>query len=181
MKNHQDFKAVTILKFLTLISPLLVILGMIISFVTMGVLQFNYYTDLFESSLPSVGVGVAVLICILTQVSRLSFGLLGAWDISKGNNWTGGMGIIAGVLVAVFEHYECGRMATHFESPDIKYLLLFVNWISIAAEIRLLASMNKLENMGFFHEEKVTNKSTQNEIEKPLSEFEYSGNGNGQH
>jgi hypothetical protein len=45
-------------------------------------------------------------------------------------------------------------MAVHFNKPELEYLLLFVNWISIAAEIRLLASMNKLENMGFFDDRK---------------------------
>ena len=187
MKNSKDFKAVTILKFLTMISPLLVILGMIISFLTLGVLQFNYYSDLFSESLPEIGIFVATLICVLTQVSRLSFGLLGAWDISKGNNWTGGLGIFAGILVAVFEHYECGRMATHFNKPEIEYLLLFVNWISIAAEIRLLASMNKLEDMGFFAEPQQNNETTEqpsNKTMKPqnnIPAFDFGGNGDGQY
>jgi hypothetical protein len=186
MKNSTDFKAVKILKFLTMISPLLVILGMCISFLTLGVLQFNYYSDLFESSLPSVGIFIALLICILTQVSRLSFGLLGAWDISKGNNYTGAIGILAGVLVAIFEHYECARMAEHFEKPELEYLLLFVNWISIGAEIRLLASMNKLESMGFFDD---SPKQQNNQATKQQSnrngvsdkEHEWLGNGNGGH
>ena len=188
MQNSNDFKAVKILKFLTMVSPLLVIGGMIISFITMGVLQFNYYSDLFRTSLPSVGIFVAILICIVTQISRLSFGLIGAWDISKGNNWTGGMGLIAGILVAVFEHYECGRMATHFDNPDIEYLLLFVNWISIGAEIRLLASINKLEDMGFFVESPQTHEPINQQSNEPTNPqngevpmFDFEGNGNGHH
>jgi hypothetical protein len=179
MKNSKDFKAGQFLQFLISLSPFLIIGTMIFSFLIMGVLQFNYYSLMFESKLPVVGIILAVLLPIVTQIGRLSFGLVGARDIASGHNWTGILGLIGGIAIAGFEHYEAIRMAALW-NPDLKAMFLFINWISIVAEIRLMMTINKLGKDGFFSKIK-TKESADINTQNPELEFDYSPNGNGHH
>ena len=184
MKNSKDFKAGQFLQFLISLSPFLIIGTMVFSFIIMGVLQFNYYNSMFAENLPVVGIVLAVLLPVVTQIGRLSFGLVGARDIASGHNWTGILGLTGGIAIAGFEHYEAIRMAALW-NPELKAMFLFINWISIVAEIRLMMTISKLENDGFFSKIKSTTEAESKpangqKVSEEAFEEDYAwGNGNG--
>jgi len=148
VNNERDFWATSAQKLLTDISPILIILSFGASLLAFGVLKYNYLADLFSAKLPSIGLLVAGMVAIVSELFRFAFGLTGVRDLVNGNKANGILGIGASLLLSVYDHFEASRMAAHWENPELWYALVFLVWGGMVAEIRLMMTMSDIKELG---------------------------------
>lgn len=141
--KEQDYWATSTQQFLTDISPILIILSFGASLFAFGVLKYNYLADLFSEKLPSIGLIVAVLVSVVSELLRFGFGLAGVRDLVRGKRWNGILGIGASVILSIYDHFEAGRMAAHWGNEELWYVLVFLVWVALVAEIRLIMTMSE--------------------------------------
>lgn len=141
--KEQDYWATSAQQFLTDISPILIILSFGASLFSFGVLKYNYLADLFGEKLPSIGLIVAAMVAVVSELLRFGFGLAGVRDLVRGKKWNGILGIGASVILSVYDHFEAGRMAAHWGNEELWYVLVFLVWVALVAEIRLIMTMSE--------------------------------------
>ena len=126
---------------LTNSSPMLIILCFICSLVLLGIIKYHYQLALFHVVSPSVSFWVAILFAAVIQVGRMAFGFVGVRDLVRGNWVIGVLGIIASIVITVFEHTEVNRMVAHWNQEHLRIPLLFLVWIALVFELRLIMTM----------------------------------------
>lgn len=146
--KERDFWATSAQSLLTDISPILIILSFGASLLAFGILKYNYLADLFSVKLPSIGLLVAGMVAVVSELFRFAFGLTGVRDLVNGNKANGILGIGASLLLSVYDHFEASRMATHWDNPELWYALVFLVWGGMVAEIRLMMTMSEVKVVG---------------------------------
>ncbi len=126
---------------LTNSSPMLIILCFICSLVLLGIIKYHYQLALFNVVSPSVSFWVAILFAGVIQVGRMAFGFVGVRDLVRGRWVIGILGIIASILITIFEHTEVNRMVAHWDQEHLRFPLLFLVWIALVFELRLIMTM----------------------------------------
>ena len=142
-ENEQDYWATSAQEFLTDISPILIIGSFGLSLIAFGVLKFNYHVELLSEKLPTMGVAIAAMIAVVSQLLRFAFGLAGVRDLVRGRKWVGIIGIMASVVLTIYEHFEAGRMAVHWGNEHLWFIFVFLVWVALVAEIRLIMTMSE--------------------------------------
>lgn len=160
--KERDFWATSAQTLLTDLSPILIILSFGASLLAFGILKYNYLADLFSVKLPSIGLLVAGMVAIVSELFRFAFGLTGVRDLVKGNRASGILGIGASLLLSVYDHFEASRMSAHWENPELWYALVFLVWGGMVAEIRLMMTMSEVKNEG----NEQNNQEEQNQSQK---------------
>lgn len=163
MRNSRDFGAESVRDWLTDISPILIIGTFLLSLLSFGVLKFNYHQELFSEKLPTIGTLLAAMIAFVSQIARFAFGLAGVRDIVRGRVWLGWSGVLASVILSIYEHFEASRMAIYWENPDWWYAFVFLVWLALATEIRLLMTMSEKQDSGSGLQESRSNQNGQSE------------------
>lgn len=163
-QKERNFGADNARDWMTDLSPSLIIFTFISSLIAFGVLKFNYQSELMAPKLGQTGLWVAGMTAVVSQFARLAFGLAGVRDLTRGREYLGWGGIIASIGLTFYEHKEALRMAAHWENDHLAFSFLFLVWVALFAEIRLIMTMS----------------------EKPLIKSKKKGNGhrsskNGQH
>ena len=146
--KERDFWATSAQALLTDISPILIILSFGASLLAFGILKYNYLADLFSAKLPSIGLLVAGMVAIVSELFRFAFGLTGVRDLVNGNKANGILGIGASLLLSVYDHFEASRMAAHWDNPELWYALVFLVWGGMVAVIRLMMTMSEAKLVG---------------------------------
>ena len=141
-QKDRDFWATSTQEFLTDISPILIIGSFGASLLAFGMLKFHYHQELFAEELPAISAMIAAMVAVVSQLLRFAFGLAGVRDLVRGRKWMGILGIGASILLSVYEHFEAGRMAVHWKNPDLWYIFVFLVWVALVAEIRLIMTMS---------------------------------------
>lgn len=138
--NSNNYGADKAMKVLGDIAPLLLFITAVLSFISMGVFQFNFYQEELSESLPTVGLFLAGSIAFITQIARIAFGLAGAHDFMRNENLRGILGLAASFGLTVFESFEASWMAEHWNAGSSSYvgLLQFIVWIGFILEVRLI-------------------------------------------
>ena len=145
-QKERDFWATNVQEFLTDISPILIIGSFGASLIAFGVLKFNYHVELFSEKLPTIGYLIAGMVAVVSQLLRFAFGLAGVRDLVRGRTWIGVIGITASIMLSIYEHFEAKRMATHWGNEHLWYIFVFLVWVALVAEIRLIMTMSKHPN-----------------------------------
>lgn len=143
MQKSKDFGAVKSRDFMTDFSPILIVATFIASLLAFGILKFYYLSEIFQPKLGGVGVFIAAAISIVCEAGRLAFGLAGVRDLVRGREYLGWGGILASLGLTFYEHNEALRMAEHWGNGHMTASLLFLVWVALFAEIRLIMTMSE--------------------------------------
>ena len=143
MQNSRDFGAIKSRDWMTDFSPVLIVATFIASLVAFGILKFHYLSEIFVPKLGSVGVFIAAAISVVCEAGRLAFGLAGVRDLVRGREYLGWGGILASLALTFYEHKEALRMAEHWGNSHMTMSLLFLVWVALFAEIRLIMTMSE--------------------------------------
>lgn len=134
-------------------APEFLLFSMVLSFVLMFSVQLFYYAKIFEDLVPNVAFTYAIGmgIGLMYQIARLSFGLAGAYEFSKGKAWTGIVGLMFSFGLTLFEAFEVQEMAAYWsiDNPSIYQSIVIglqaVIWLGLALEIRLALSIKEVK------------------------------------
>jgi len=133
-------------------SPTLIMTSMMVSFLTMLIVQIFYhaeYTFGGVSPQPAYSFLIAFMVAIIFQAARLSFGVSGAYEFATGRVGKGILGLLFSLALTVLESYEVADMAHHLsESTTVKeqsFLIagMGILWIGLALEVRLAINLYK--------------------------------------
>jgi hypothetical protein len=132
-------------------APEFLLFSMVLSFVLMFSVQLFYYATIFDNLVPNVAFSYAIGcgIGLMYQLARLSFGLGGAYEFSRGKSWTGIIGLMFSFGLTLFEAFEVEEMAMYWSQNDdtIYHSILLglqaVIWLGLALEIRLALSIKQ--------------------------------------
>lgn len=132
-------------------APEFLLFSMVLSFVLMFSVQLFYYATIFDKLVPNVAFSYAIGcgIGLMYQLARLSFGLGGAYEFSRGKSWTGIIGLLFSFGLTLFEAFEVQEMAFYWSKSDdtIYHSILIglqaVIWLGLALEIRLALSIKQ--------------------------------------
>lgn len=86
---------------------------------------------------------IAILIDLVSQLGRLAFGLVGVRDFVRGKKVTGALGILASIAITAYEHLEVARMVQYWRNPEMYYPIVFLVWIALVFELRLMMTMSE--------------------------------------
>jgi hypothetical protein len=138
-------------------APEFLLFSMVLSFVLMFSVQLFYYATIFDKLVPNIAFSYAIGagIGLMYQLARLSFGLGGAYEFSRGKSWTGIIGLMFSFGLTLFEAFEVQEMALYWSQSDetIYHSILIglqaVIWLGLALEVRLALSIKqpKLETV----------------------------------
>jgi len=168
-KSKTKLGAESIRVGLTDASPMLIIICFIFSLLLLGIIKYNYQLALFNIVNPSVSFWVAILFAVVVQVGRMAFGFVGVRDLARRNWVIGILGISASIAITFFEHTEVNRMVEHWGNDHLRIPLIFLVWITLVFELRLIMTMSGSNESEKEYEEEV--KKAQEAEEKRVAEL----------
>ena len=131
-------------------SPTLLLVAMGLSFLLMFGVQMFYYSSVFRDVVPNVGFAFAVGIAIglFTQLTRLAYGISGAYEFAKGYYAKGTGGLLFSFCVTIFEAFEVQSIAAHWSSKNeslhdpMLLMFQFLIWTGFCLELRLAMNVS---------------------------------------
>lgn len=150
-----------IIKVLTLSSPLLLLISMVLSFVLLFIMQCFYYYIILESGLSYLNWIASIGFAFLVQLIRLSSGLAGAYEISKGKYWQGVIGLLLSFAVTVFETFDVSHIYEFWHSEygtdkALYHMMQFTVWAGFILEIRFMMTINSIMDVPVNDETEIT-------------------------
>lgn len=123
-------------------SPILLTIGMILTFIITMLVQFFFYKSMvFPDLMPTNYAALAAgLVAFSFQFIRFALGITGASEFSRGKFAAGLAGIIISAGLAVYEGHEIGHMVSMLPeriADILSYLMYGVLWLGFFIEIRL--------------------------------------------
>lgn len=122
-------------------SPFALLATMILMFALMGVLQYNFYGQLFSTSIPGMSLFLGLGIAIIFQVARFASGLTSAYHFKEGNYVKGMLVMVFSLWLSFIEHSEAAHMAELWANAP---LLSAGNVLTPALEKNITLTENSL-------------------------------------
>ncbi len=127
----------------------LLIIAMILSFVSMGVIQVFYYSTVLNGKFDTGFVyTIAVMIAFIFQLSRIGFGLAAANESFNGRYLNVFFGLLFSLGITILETYEVVEIAAFWgnklHSNSLVIMLFGLLWIGFCLEVRLIVNLSGL-------------------------------------
>ena len=131
-------------------SPGLLLVSMILSFVLVAIVQVFYYSNyVFVGKVGTAGIAFAIScgIAVMVQLTRVAFGITGAFEFANGNAGKGIFGILCSLGLTIWSSFELAEIAAVWAGNDASLLyssqlvLLFIAWAGWVLEVRLAVTI----------------------------------------
>lgn len=130
---------------------LLLLVSMFLTFILMFLIEaFHYANNVIGENVPNMAYayGMGLSIAAIQQLSRISFGISGAYEFAKGNPGKGLLGLLFSLILTVYCSYEVAEIAIVWSGGNESLLwsaqlvLFFIVWAGFVLEIRLAISIS---------------------------------------
>lgn len=136
-----------IIEVLTLSSPVLLLISMILSFVLVFIMQCFYYYVILEDGLSYLNWIGSIGFAFLVQLIRFSSGLAGAYEIANKKYWQGIIGLLLSFAVTMFETFDVAHIYNYWHTEyatdrALYHMMQFTVWAGFVLEIRFMITIS---------------------------------------
>ena len=118
MQNKQN-SANSMIDQLSSYTPVILFVTMLLLFLIVGILQNQFYSELFTTAMPEKAGFIGLTIPLVIQILRLTSGLLSASFFKSKRFFLGTMVFAFSIWLSMFEHNEVKHMAEIWGSITI--------------------------------------------------------------
>lgn len=109
--QKNEFSPNKMIEQITGYTPIILFVTMLLLFVIVGIVQNQFYNELFASALPQRAGFIGLTIPLVVQILRLTSGLLSASFFKTKRFFLGTLVFIFSIWLSMFEHNEVKHMA----------------------------------------------------------------------
>lgn len=130
-------------------ADLFLLIFAVLSFVLLIIFKSDYYSHIFNSRFGlKVGLGVGIATAFLTEGVRFSLLVASAADAINGNKKGLILGIIASILITIYDLFICVEVGLVWGSVVHSHILQTFVILGLLLEVRLVLMVNKGGNVG---------------------------------